>query len=428
MRCQDLFQQRRAGARESDDEYRIASGPSEAGASPEEPPAADAELALRFGLDATRVVIRFRMLQTVAASIVLERCGVLLAILQCLAQCEAEMKAIDERCAGVRFAGLHPLDLGVVELVGLEIAETPVCVAEVGFQTRRPAIRSDCLRLPADGLERVPPMQEIERIGMLPGELLVRCKRNLRFPDRKTDAGVHGAVEFVVRIRFEQHPDLLHGQLELLALAQDIDVVEPRGPEIRPEDQCAFQQELRVVENVEFSADIRQQAHSLGVSGEPLEEVPAKGLRLVQFFPMQQARHGTQVLRHPAQEPCARPRLCRLPCVSARLPQFGERLPALKQRRVQPGGLLVGADSLDGRIQRSMRAPQFLEDKRIVRGKPLKFQQHVQSRRGPIVLQVAASEPHQVVRAELAPVARGGQFGIDLCQAISAIRCREANP
>ena len=78
-----------------------------------------------------RTVVALRLLERIAPRVELERLGVLAAILERLAEREAEVIAVDERRAtGVDLLA-HGGELVVVEAVGLEVGEAPVRIAEV---------------------------------------------------------------------------------------------------------------------------------------------------------------------------------------------------------------------------------------------------------------------------------------------------------
>ena len=78
------------------------------------------------------VVARSVSLERVAALVVAERFGEFAAILERLAEREAQVIAIDHGAVrGGGLLGAHPRDLVVGEAVGLEVREAPVGIAEV---------------------------------------------------------------------------------------------------------------------------------------------------------------------------------------------------------------------------------------------------------------------------------------------------------
>ncbi len=85
----------------------------------------------------------------------MEGFGEFAAILECLAERETEMKAIDGAYTFRRLGGPQPPQLLIGEAVGLEIREAPVRIAEIRPTRRRPAVGLDRLLAPSEGLQRM---------------------------------------------------------------------------------------------------------------------------------------------------------------------------------------------------------------------------------------------------------------------------------
>ena len=83
------------------------------------------------------------------------RPGDLAAILQRLAECEAEMDAIYRGGAVGCVRSAHAGDLVLLEAIGLEVGEAPIGVAEIGAGRDRGAIGGDRRGQLSDGLERM---------------------------------------------------------------------------------------------------------------------------------------------------------------------------------------------------------------------------------------------------------------------------------
>src|SRR6267378_7334221 len=148
MRGEDLLQERRAGAREPQNEDRFAAGRAVAVALAEKLARTDPLLVRGVLLQKLRPIAALGALERVAALVVAEGHLVGPAVLVRLAEREAQVVAVDQRGRRVRLGRLEPRDLLGGELVGLEVREAPVRVAEV-----RPNF--DRFGAPAEGLQRV---------------------------------------------------------------------------------------------------------------------------------------------------------------------------------------------------------------------------------------------------------------------------------
>src|SRR6202011_5385267 len=154
MRGENLVEERRARARQPDDENRIVPRGPGARARGEELVRADLDLLPRVALDDLWPVAALGALQRVAALVVAPGLGVLAAILVGLAERETQVIAIDRRRPGRRLLGAHARDFLVQEAVCLEVRQTPVGVAEVRPGGGRGAVGLDGLPAAAEGLER----------------------------------------------------------------------------------------------------------------------------------------------------------------------------------------------------------------------------------------------------------------------------------
>ena len=108
---------------------------------------------LRFG--DLRMVAAFGALECVAALVKLPRFRILVPVLECLAEREAQMVAIDRLCGRCSFLGAHVRDLVLRKAIGLEIGEAPPGIAEARSGGRRHLVGFDCLLPPSDGLKGV---------------------------------------------------------------------------------------------------------------------------------------------------------------------------------------------------------------------------------------------------------------------------------
>ena len=146
VRGEDLLEQRRSGPRQPDDEdgRRIVAAP--ALALLEELARAEFDLLADRPLERLRTVVALRLLERIAPRVELERLVVLAAILERLAEREAEVIAVRRaECAGVDLLA-HGRDLRVREAIGLEVGEAPVRVAEIRALPRGLAVVAFGLR------------------------------------------------------------------------------------------------------------------------------------------------------------------------------------------------------------------------------------------------------------------------------------------
>src|SRR5262249_49572755 len=129
MARQDLLDERRAGARQADDENRIRRWAANARASCE-------EIASEHFLRAAHVLAQFGSFVAnsaaaaiVALRVVLERRGIVARVLERLAHREVEVIAVLVDEIGARELSPHGGEIGIGEAEGLEIREAPVRLA-----------------------------------------------------------------------------------------------------------------------------------------------------------------------------------------------------------------------------------------------------------------------------------------------------------
>src|SRR6266446_2296247 len=131
MRGEDLLQERRARARQPQNEDRFTAWRAVAVALAEKLARTDPLLVRGVLLQELRPIASLGALQRVAAPGVAEGHVVDAAVLVRLAEREAQVVAVDQRGRWVRLGRLEPCDLLGGELVSLEVREAPVRVAEV---------------------------------------------------------------------------------------------------------------------------------------------------------------------------------------------------------------------------------------------------------------------------------------------------------
>ncbi len=123
--ARDLFDERRAGPRQPQDEDGIRVGDAPAPASVEEFPCAHPLRLPDVSLGKPGQVTNFRVLERIAALVVRPRAGVVIPVFQCLAEREAQVAAIYEGCCGCTFRRAHARDVVEGKAIRLEVRETP---------------------------------------------------------------------------------------------------------------------------------------------------------------------------------------------------------------------------------------------------------------------------------------------------------------
>jgi hypothetical protein len=150
-----VFEERGPRTRQSNDEDRVGTIATHTPPRLEELAGAHRCLQAGIALDHARLVATLRLLERIAALVILERGSVLRSILQCLPKRKAEVVAIDERCRACRLFGTHFCKLIVSESIRLEIGEAPIRIAKVWPHGRGCSIRCYGFLLPPERLQRV---------------------------------------------------------------------------------------------------------------------------------------------------------------------------------------------------------------------------------------------------------------------------------
>ena len=263
---EDLFQQRRTGARQAHDEDRVRRGAAVAGILLEQIRGARFDLRLQFRRHLVRAVAQLLALQPVAFVIEAEGIGIFPPVLMGLAEREIEVDAVHQTQIVTGKLGMHRRDLAVLEPERLEIGERIIRIAEIRARSDRGAIGGDGLPLLPTGLER---MAARGQRGRVLGQAL---QDSLEQPERLVIfAGLHALdrqmrlKQRIVRLQVEQMLRLFLGRGEFLPPAQHLHIVEPELDIVRLETDRAFQQKFGIVEDAEPDADIGQQAHAFDI-------------------------------------------------------------------------------------------------------------------------------------------------------------------
>ena len=205
MRCEDLFEQRRSGTRQSDYEDRRIALTAESLACGEKIAVADRDLQARIAFDGGRPVAALLFLERIAPLIVLERLCVFAAVLERLTQRETHMVAIAELYRGVGLLNSHPLEFQLAEAISLKVGKAPICLAEFGPDGRGRAIVFDRLFLIAAGFERMPQGQvQFGVARSLAEQLPVQRDGSIHVTEPEPNGGIGRAANAVTRIDRKQ--------------------------------------------------------------------------------------------------------------------------------------------------------------------------------------------------------------------------------
>ena len=252
-----MLNQRRAGARQPDDEDRIGARAAIALARGEEFARANLALAHEAALERAGIIMAVTLFQRVAALIMTEGLGEFAAILERLAQREAQMVAVDDRGGWSCLLGPHVLDFLVREAIGLEVREAPVGVAEARPRPRGCPIGLDRLRLPADSLQGMCDRKvQLRVLGCLRHEVAIGPQGFLVLAESDASRGVKRAESPTGRIDRQKPAGLLQRRGVLVPLGEHLGVVVTGDVIVRRERQHALEQKLGVVEDLELQADL----------------------------------------------------------------------------------------------------------------------------------------------------------------------------
>ncbi len=352
VRGQDLLEERRARARQPDDENRVGARIPVAGAGGEELARADLDLVFGVALDELGAVAAFGALERIAEPVLLEGRGELARIFQRLAERKVQVVAIDEPGGRGRDRTAHARQLLAREAVGLEVGEAPVRVPEIRPARGSAAVGLDgWLRLP-EGLEGVRDRQV--RLGILPvtaQQLAVERNRALMVAEshpRAREQHLQGSAARVVR-----HELLDLGECFLVAvqLGEDERVLVARRLVVGRALEHRGEQHLGIEVDLVRDADARQQPHRLDVIA-VLEEVgPDQRLGRLEITVGEETGAEHHVLRQRAQRRHVARRQGGVRRLALHAVQAFEHAPAARQR-------MVDVDRLEECIDRRLRLAQ----------------------------------------------------------------------
>ena len=164
VRGEDLLEQRRACARQTQHEDGRGIGASPAAPRGEELRRADVHLAPYGPFLGRRTVHPVLFFEGVAAGVIGERLAMLAAVFERLPEREAEVIAVGVLQLRLRLVVPHPLEFGLCEAIGLHVGEAPIRLTEIGSELDRPAVGGDGLCGLAVGLVGV--SQRLVELGV----------------------------------------------------------------------------------------------------------------------------------------------------------------------------------------------------------------------------------------------------------------------
>ena len=283
-------------------------------------------------LGGVRAVGGLRFLQRVAAFVVREGVRVVAAVFQRLAEREAEVDAVGQAGGGRCFLRAHPGDLVIEEAICLEVGEAPIRVTETGGHVRGTSVGFDCFLLAAQGFQRVANREvQVRGVRCFGQQVLVDGDRLVVIGQREAGGGVDRAVVPVAGFGAQQDAGFFQRLCITVALQQHVHVFMARQVVAGREGKHAFQQELRVVEDLQLDADARQQAHRFHVRGVGFQEAAYDAFRLVRFAIGEHAGGGDHRRRQGAQLGHVAGGVLRLRRAAGGAVQYGERIPACRQ-------------------------------------------------------------------------------------------------
>ena len=230
MRCEDLFEQCRSGARQSDNENRIGRRAPSAFFGIEQCRVAVVGLRLHFPIDPRRVITDFFAFQAVAALIINEGVDISALILKRFAKRKTQVIAIHQLSRTRVLDHPHVGDLVIGKTVGFKVGKAPIGIAEIRTQVVRAAVGSNCIGQAANRFERVTHRQMNARIVRRFGcPVPVDAQRFVEIADRKILVGVKHVQLRVAGLLCPQDGGLFKRFGKLLALVENADIIEMRA-------------------------------------------------------------------------------------------------------------------------------------------------------------------------------------------------------
>ena len=283
MTRQDLLEQRRAGARQAEDEDWRGIGVARAGYRGQEFRRVRRDQAVVHDLGLHRVVGDLRALHRVAGTVVFPGALVVAAVLPGLAEREQE---IDVRLPAVSRRGRAFFHLGdgrIVEPVGLQVREAPVSLSRARGRLDAGVVGGDRTRVVAEGVEGVP---EPEQGAGMPGAQLeavpVRGNGLARERGARERRGSQEMRLHLHGLERDRAREALERLGEAVLLLEEPAEVEDREHEVRRDPDRPLQQLFCVVGPLGLDGDQREQAQRVDVLRVLAQHVPIEALGVLQ--------------------------------------------------------------------------------------------------------------------------------------------------
>ena len=209
----------------------------------------------------TGVVMNRRATQAVAGGVMVERCLVLAAVLERLAERKLEVRALGVSQSVADQCGAYRVDLVLGKAEGLQVREAPVGLTGTGLKRYGATVGRDAVCFPPGTGERMPVAHPDRRLrGMTAQDLVVDPDRLGVIPDLRQDDGAQIAVRPVARLDGEQPLDFLHGLRRLVLTVEHERVVVTGGIKAWREFETALEEMLGVPVPPQPAGDLGEHA------------------------------------------------------------------------------------------------------------------------------------------------------------------------
>ena len=271
---QNLLQQRRAGARQADDENRIGRLCAKARALREEGmieqrPGTAHQLAQLVGF-----IGHLGAAPPIALRVVFNRCGIVAGVLQRFAERELEKAPILIRQIRASELRSDAVKVGGLKLEGLQVRQAPVGLAHRRGEFQSSTVRRHALWLPAGSLQGVSvadPDPGLMRV--LGQQARVDSDRLVIFADRAQHCGLEVSMARIARVLRQQPVDLTQRRRRLGLAMQDQRVILPCSREPRGQFQRSGQQHFGVPVSAEAGGNLRKHSDRRHVGRKALQVV-----------------------------------------------------------------------------------------------------------------------------------------------------------
>ena len=217
----------------------------------------------------TRIVAAPGALDLVAPGIGGKRAVVVAPVLERLAQGESQVKLVSGVEPVARGQTLHGPNLVFLEAKCFQVGEAEPCLSQRGNGGDGAAVGGDAVRLPSQGLERVPVAH------LQPGVAGGALESPFVLAHVHQYGGGQHRVGQVLRLGCLEDADFLQRSLEPAGLAECVGVVIARLVVIGGKFQAAAQQLYGIIEYFQLQRDVGEQADCVHIRRPSVQIVPA---------------------------------------------------------------------------------------------------------------------------------------------------------